>query len=164
MAEPGRTLVVGNRIYETSSDRRLLYRKAVGLDMIAGPGVDIVHDLEQPLSEEHGKFNHVDLVSVLEHCKRPWKVAANIEKLMVRDATLLICVPFVWRVHDYPGDYWRMTPAALEVIFPRIGWVERGFMVAGKTTKLVRGLNEDDSIYMERAETIAFGRKCASTS
>lgn len=159
MAASGRVLVVGNRVYETSTDRRLLYRDAVGLDLSAGDGVDIVHDMEQPLPESAGRFSHIDLVSVLEHCKRPWKMAANLEKALLPGGTILVSVPFVWRVHDYPGDYWRMTPAALNVIFPRINWLESGFYVNGRIKKLVRGMNTDTGVYMQRAQTVGIGRR-----
>jgi hypothetical protein len=87
-------------------------------------------------------------------------MAANMEKALVNSGTILISVPFVWRVHDYPGDYWRMTPDALDIIFPHIEWIERGFLIGGEVRKLVRGLNtEDGGIYMQRAETVGIGRK-----
>jgi SAM-dependent methyltransferase len=164
----GKVLVVGSRVYK-NEDRRKLYHttrdsRVVGLDMIEGEGVDIVHDFENPLPDIFGKFDHIDCVSTLEHCKRPWKMAANMEKALVKDGTILISVPFVWRVHDYPGDYWRMTPDALDIIFPHIEWIERGFLIGGEVRKLVRGLNtEDGGIYMQRAETVGIGRKCSTS-
>ncbi len=162
MAKPGRTLVVGNRVYETSTDRRRLYRDGFGVDMLAGEGVDLVHDLEQPLPDGF-RFDHIDLVSVMEHCKRPWKMAANLEKALVPGGTILLSVPFVWRVHAYPSDYWRITPATLDILFPRCEWLERGFMIDGRTTKLVRGLTLDTGTYMQRAETVGLGRKCLTS-
>ena len=74
----GRTLVVGSKVYGKKQDRRELYRKAVGVDLFEGDGVDFVHDMETPLPESVGTFAHVDCVSVLEHVRRPWLMAANI--------------------------------------------------------------------------------------
>lgn len=154
----GRCLVVGSHIYETSPDRRAYYPDAVGLDMKDGPGVDIVHDLEHPLPKKWGRFEHVDLCSVLEHVRRPWLLAENILRVMAPGATLLVSVPFVWRIHAYPSDYWRMTPEALDVLFPGITWAEKTFIVGSRMRKKVPAFNEKGEIWFARAETVAFGR------
>lgn len=154
----GRTLVIGSRLYD-NFDRRSLYRDVIGLDMLAGPGVDVVHDMENPLPESLGKFDHIDLCSVMEHCKRPWKMAWAVEKALKKDGTLIVCVPFVWRVHSYPGDYWRMTINAFDVLFPSLDWIAKGYIVGGELRKLVKGLNHEDGTYMQRAEAVALGRK-----
>lgn len=156
-AKEGRTLVVGSRIYETSPDRRSFYADAFGIDMLAGDGVDYRHDLERPLPGHLGKFDHVDLCSVLEHVRRPWLLAANVEACMVEGATILVSVPFVWRIHAYPSDYWRMTPEALDVLFPRIVWKEKKFIVGNRLRKRVPGTNMQGETWIARAETVAFG-------
>ena len=148
------TLVVGSRMYDGTPDRRAYYADAVGLDMQAGPGVDLVHDLEEPLPG--WEFDHVDLCSVLEHVRRPWLLAANVQALMAPGATILVSVPFVWRMHAYPSDYWRMTPEALDVLFPRIEWQTKRFVVGPKVCKKVPALTAGQ-VYMARAETVAFG-------
>lgn len=158
----GRTLVVGSRIYD-NFDRRTLYRDVVGLDMLAGPGVDVVHDMENPLPDNMGKFDHIDLCSVMEHCRRPWKMASAVEKALKKDGTLLVSVPFVWRVHSYPGDYWRMTVNAFDVLFPGLEWIERGYIVGGEIRKLVKGISTDEGTYMQRAEAVGLGRKCSTS-
>jgi SAM-dependent methyltransferase len=156
-AKPGKTLVVGSKCYGEKIDRRELYPDAVGLDLFEGEGVDFVHDLEKPLRM---RFDHVDCVSVLEHVRRPWKMAENIEKLLVKDGTLLICVPFVWRVHAYPSDFWRMTGEALEILFPKIHWVDRRYLVEGKAKRGVKGKLDRQGQWMQRAELAAWGIKC----
>jgi len=160
----GRTLVVGSKVYGKKQDRRKLYPKAIGLDLFEGDGVDIVHDLETTLPEDLGKFAHIDCVSVLEHVRRPWLMAANIETALMEGGTLLVCVPFVWRVHSYPGDYWRMTAEALEVLFPNIQWYSRKYLVEGQQRNLVRGKRDPEGQWMQRAELAAAGVKCSSMS
>lgn len=152
----GRALVVGSHIYDTSPDRRAYYPNALGLDMIAGPGVDICHNLEKPLAKRWGKFDHIDLCSVLEHVRRPWLLAENVERLMKPDATLLVSVPFVWRIHSYPSDFWRMTPEALDVLFPRIEWTAKRFVIGEHLRKRVPAINLRDK-YLARSEVVAFG-------
>jgi SAM-dependent methyltransferase len=154
----GRVLIVGSRVYPTREDRRELYDDVLGLDMLEGPGVDLVHDLEEPLPDKVGKFDHVDCISVLEHARAPWLVAANIERAMRPGATLYITVPFVWRLHSYPSDYWRFTPQALPVLFPRIKWTELGMVgdkVYGPNEKL--NIQKTPHPFLPRCETVGFG-------
>lgn len=160
-ARQGRTLVVGSRIYDTSPDRRTYYDTPFGIDMLDGEGVDHVHDLEQPL-EGFGQFDHVDLCSVLEHVRRPWLLAANVESLMVEGGTILVSVPFIWRLHAYPHDYWRITPEGLDVLFPSIQWKEKKFVVGNRWRKRVPTLNANGERWLARSETVAFGVKCST--
>lgn len=155
----GRTLVVGSKCYD-KPDRRKLYRRAVGIDLEGGEGVDFIHDLEEPLPKSLGRFDHVDCFSVMEHCKRPWLMAQNIEQALRMDGTLLLSVPFVWRVHQYPGDYWRMTMEALPILFPSIRWIARGYAVGDKVRKLVPGRDDEYGKWLQRAETVGVGVKC----
>jgi hypothetical protein len=69
----GLALVTGSRLNQHNSDRRLLYPNAIGLDMFAGDGVDVVANLEEPLP--CGPFDHVDCYSTLEHVSMPWLAA-----------------------------------------------------------------------------------------
>lgn len=155
----GRALVVGSRRYDDKPDRRRLYTSAVGVDMLYGEGVDLVHDLEEPLPRKVGTFDHIDCVSVLEHVKRPWKMAENLESCLNPSGTILICVPFVWRLHAYPSDYWRMTAEALPVLFPSVEWLERKYLVDGRKRKIVPGFLSKVGPCLARAELIAAGVK-----
>lgn len=157
----GRTLVVGAKCYGQKPDRRRLYADAIGIDLFEGEGVDHVHDLEQPLPDCLGKFDHVDCASVLEHVRRPWKMAENIEAALNHGGTIFVQVPFAWRVHDYPADYWRMTAEALDVLFPSIEWRSRKYAVGDRLRKMVPGSSLAGGVMVSRAELVGFGRKCA---
>lgn len=153
----GRTLLLGSKLYENSHSRQHWYPDCVGLDMQAGEGVDIVHDMEQPLAESVGTFNHVDCCSVLEHVSRPWLFAENVMNVMRPGASILVSVPFAWRVHGYPSDYWRMTPEAIRVLFHKIDWVDMSYTAYGKTYGKAPALNMNDRVYFDRSEVVAFG-------
>lgn len=157
-ATPGRALVVGSKQYDDKPDRRAMYDDGFGVDIEDGLGVDLVHDMEQPLPKGIGAFAHVDCVSVLEHVKRPWKMAESIEACLIDGGSLLVSVPFVWRLHAYPSDYWRMTAEALPVLFPRIDWRTRKYLVNGRFRKLVPGM-QSHGAWLARAELLAFGVK-----
>lgn len=81
---------------------------------------------------------------------------------MVEGATILVCVPFVWRVHAYPNDYWRMTSEALKILFQNVQWQMTCYLVDGKEYKLVPRKNDEDGKWMARSELVAVGMKCSS--
>lgn len=118
---PGKALVVGSKIYNDRQDARKLFNDAIGIDMEPGDGVDLVYDLEEPLSEGM-VFDHIMCCSVLEHCRRPWLMAQNIEKALRPKGSLYIHAPTVWRFHGYPSDYWRYTSEGIRSLFPNIVW------------------------------------------
>lgn len=158
----GRTLIVGSKLFSEREDRRLRYPQALGVDMQAGNGVDRVVDLEEPLPEDVGQFMHVECMSVLEHSRRPWKMAANIERLLQPGGTLLVTVPFVWRVHGYPSDYWRFTKDGVRALFSRISWAAMVYANESlQHNNYLRPLNKAAGVhpYLARTEVFAFGRK-----
>lgn len=114
----GRTLVIGSKVYPGRVDRRRLYPDVVGLDMLPGEGVDVVCNLEEEIPE--GQFAHIECLSVLEHSRAPWLLAANVERILDPGGTMFVSVPFVHEFHGYPNDFWRFTMEGLKLLFPRI--------------------------------------------
>lgn len=156
----GRTLIVGSKVYGGKEDRRKRYADAVGIDMLEGDGVDRVIDLEEPLPDDLGLFDHVECMSVLEHSRRPWLMAANIERLMNPGASLFVSAPFVWRVHAYPNDYWRYTPEGVAALFPNIEW--SALMMASNILSAkpkLMATHSNGHPYMPRAEVAGFGHR-----
>lgn len=160
----GRTLIVGSKLYEGREDRRRLYEDAVGIDMLPGDGVDMVIDLEEPLPRRLGKFAHVECMSVLEHSRRPWKLAANLVRLMHHGGTIHISAPFVWRVHQFPHDYWRFTKDGIRALFPGISWHALAYAHEElKMNDLVPGIDliggDGAHPYFPRTEVLGWGHK-----
>ncbi len=82
-----------------------------------------VADLEEiPFGDEF--FDSTLSIAVLEHCKRPWKGVAEINRTLKKDGTFLCCVPFFQPVHNVPSDYWRMTKTGLEQLL-----IDNGFSI-----------------------------------
>lgn len=153
----GRTLVVGSRVYAGREDRRALYASAEGWDALPGDGVDRVIDMEKemPAGEQ---FAHVECVSVLEHTRRPWLLARNIEQLLCVGGTLYLTVPFVWRVHSYPDDFWRFTAAGVRALFSCIDWVKVMYSHTGLTEDVKSpAVQVHDYPYLARTQVCAFG-------
>lgn len=155
----GRTAIIGSKIYREKEDRRKRYADCVGIDMLDGEGVDVARDLENSIPFDWiFAFDHIECMSVLEHSRRPWLLAANIERMLRPGGTLFVSVPFVWRVHAYPSDYWRMTPAALPELFPEIEWQERAlcsFKI--ESSEKLKAVKVNQVPYLPRCETAGFG-------
>ncbi len=117
----GSILEVGSKDYGSTSSFRNIYdtNEYIGLDMESGKGVDIVHDLSNgigALQEEY--FSLIICCSVLEHVKKPWVMAENLQKLLKPGGVLFISVPWVWRYHAYPDDYFRFSWRGIIELFP----------------------------------------------
>lgn len=160
--KPGRTLIVGSHVYPGREDRRKLYENAIGIDMIPGEGVDEVRDLESIIQlVEFGTFDHIECRSVLEHSKKPWLLARNLELLMAADATIDISVPFVWKLHSYPSDLYRFTAEGVRELFPGIEW---SALMYATQTALAEGSKSqkatvDGAVYLARSEVLGFGTR-----
>lgn len=157
---PGRTLIVGSKLYEGREDRRKRYADAVGVDMLPGAGVDVVANLEDPIPPKFGKFAHIECMSVLEHSRRPWRLAANLQRLMLPGATLHLSAPFVWRIHAYPNDYFRFTKEGIRALFEHVGWLQLCYAhVTLKLNDLQAFVEVDGYPHYARSEVVGFGVK-----
>jgi SAM-dependent methyltransferase len=107
--------------------RSLFARKEyVGVDMRAGPGVDCVASVEK-LPYATGSIGAVLALNTFEHVKCFWRGLDEVHRVLRPDGALVLSTPFFFRIHEYPDDYWRFTPAAYEALLERypskiIGW------------------------------------------
>jgi len=88
----------------------------VGVDMEAGPGVDMVmnaHDLD--LQE---KFDLVVCCEMLEHDLAPMDTVDLMRNHLLDGGVMIITSPAQgFKIHGYPRDYWRFLPDTYEDIF-----------------------------------------------
>lgn len=127
----GPVLEVGGRDYGNPGSLRALFPDDdyLGVDLTAGPGVDHVLDMTRPLAEldaaffQGRRFATILCMSVLEHCRQPFRMAANITALLEEPAgRAVLAAPFAWQLHGYPSDYWRFTPDGLAALFPDLNF------------------------------------------
>jgi hypothetical protein len=81
-----------------------------GLDIMAGPNVDVVgdaHKLSSVFPTE--KFDAVLAMSVLEHLIMPWKFCIELNKIMNKGGIGFFTTHQCWPMHDEPWDYWRFS-------------------------------------------------------
>jgi SAM-dependent methyltransferase len=130
-ALPGPILEIGSyqvQGQERISDLRPLFvgAKYRGLDARPGPGVDLVADVEA-LPHADASVGTVVAMNTFEHVPRFWQAFAEIHRVLRPDGALLLSCPFYFRMHDYPSDFWRFSPGAVDLLladYPQriIGW------------------------------------------
>jgi hypothetical protein len=126
----GPYLEIGTKVGQTQKIRELFHNSEyVGLDMEDGPGVDVVADLTDDFMSiskilARKKFNTVFCLSVLEHCTNPFVMCENITRLLNQEGVVYVSVPFSWKFHKYPSDYWRFTPDGIRLLFPKLEFDE----------------------------------------
>jgi SAM-dependent methyltransferase len=124
-------LEVGSRDYGNTENFRALYaagNEYVGVDLSEGKNVDRVADLTEGtggLPSAH--FALIICCSVLEHVRRPWVMAEHLTDLLRPGGAIYIAVPWVWRYHPYPDDYYRFSWRGIIELFPRLTWSEQAF-------------------------------------
>lgn len=89
-----------------------------GMDIHAGPGVDVVGDAHQ-LSKMF-PANHFDAIcsmSVFEHLAFPWKVVMEMNTVLKTGGLCYVSTHPVWPPHELPWDFWRFPVAGLKLLF-----------------------------------------------
>jgi SAM-dependent methyltransferase len=121
----GPVLEVGSKDYGNTTTFRDVFTadEYIGIDLSPGKDVDRVLDLAAGTGDlPDGHFALAICCSVLEHVRRPWEMAANITRLLRPGGALYVAVPWVWRYHPYPDDYFRFSWRGIAEIFPGITW------------------------------------------
>ena len=114
---PGPVLEIGSRQVQgaAAGDLRAVFegKEYVGCDAAPGVGVDRVEDIEA-LSFPDGWAGTVLCLNVLEHVWGFRRGVEEIRRVAAPGGVALLTVPFEFHIHNYPEDYWRFTPRALE--------------------------------------------------
>lgn len=78
----------------------------------------------------HGPYDLVIAMSILEHIDRPWIAAPNISALVAPGGHLFVAMPWFYPVHEGPdfGDHWRATPSGLKILFDDLELVRQDWM------------------------------------
>ncbi len=88
---------------------------------------------------------------VLEHVTDPLRAAATLREVCRPGGHLIVSTPFLLRVHNQPGDYWRFTVPALRRLLENAGPRGDRGPELGKP-----GLRPGEPQLLARAPTMAF--------
>jgi len=66
-------------------------------------------------------------LNTFEHVKCFWRGLDEIYRVLRPDGVLVMSTPFFFRIHEFPHDYWRFSPAAYEALLEKypskiVGW------------------------------------------
>lgn len=87
------------------------------MDINVGDEIDIVGNVCDPSALPAGSVQSIIAFNLLEHIREPWKAIANMFTWLAPGGKVFVIVPVIQRVHRMPGDYWRLLPDALDVLF-----------------------------------------------
>lgn len=91
----------------------------VGVDWAASQHdlrADLVADLDAPLPIPDCSAGTVVCLSVLEHLPHPLATLREVRRILEPGGALVLVVPFQWRVHEAPADYFRYTPFGVRAL------------------------------------------------
>jgi SAM-dependent methyltransferase len=60
-------------------------------------------------------------IQVLEHTPRPAELIAEMARVLKPEGLLILTVPFCYRLHEEPDDYFRYTPHGMRELCARAG-------------------------------------------
>lgn len=118
-AGPLRIADVGS--YDVNGTYKRIFQREgwsyVGLDVSAGPNVDVVLSGEvEWRNVEDESFDVVVSGQVLEHTRFPWLFVRELARIAKHGAPICIIAPYQWEYHPYPIDCWRVFPDGLRAV------------------------------------------------
>jgi len=118
--ESGRVLELGSRARSALTRRGQIPERFeyIGMDILPGPNVDAVgdaHELEKIFGRD--RFVAVFSLSVFEHLAMPWKVALEINRVLVTHGIAYTMSHQTWPIHEEPWDFWRYSRNTWQTIF-----------------------------------------------
>ena len=127
----------------------------LGVDISSAPNVDVVVDMTEDfavIDRALGgrRFRTVICCSVLEHVPNVFKMAANMTQLTAPGGVLFLSVPFSWRYHGYPKDYWRFTPEAITFLFQDFMFDPKRSLLSSNVAGQVRPFDENPNEFVVR--------------
>lgn len=93
-------------------------REFVGCDIRTGHGVDRIEDAHR-LSFASGTVGTVLMFELLEHLPHPAGAVDEAFRVLRPDGLLAVSVPFTYRLHGFPTDYWRFTASGVDRLLAR---------------------------------------------
>ena len=112
-----KVLEVGSYNVNGSARTIIQAKEYIGVDAIAGPGVDLImngHDLDF----EDETFDCVVSTEAIEHDDKFWLTMDEAGRVLKRGGILVLTTRGNGFVeHAFPADYWRFLPQSFGVLF-----------------------------------------------
>ena len=95
-----------------------------GLDMAAGPNVDVVTADPYRFPLEDGTFDVVLSGSTMEHVEAIWRWVPELVRVLKPGGLLAIVTHWQFPEHRYPVDCWRIMPDGMRYLFDETGCLD----------------------------------------
>jgi SAM-dependent methyltransferase len=83
---------------------------------------EIEADLNKPLLIQDDVADTIISLSVMEHLCEPQMMLNEAFRILKKEGTIILQVPFQWHIHEAPYDFYRYTPYGLEYMFKKAGF------------------------------------------
>lgn len=111
------TLGRGGLALDVGSGRRSFGAEGlIQLEICTYPFTDVVSQSET-LPFRTASFDFVFSLAVTEHVRRPWILAAELQRVLKPGGLLIVDSAFLQPLHGYPSHYYNMTHLALKDLF-----------------------------------------------
>lgn len=104
-----------------------------GLDIVAGPGVDIVTTDHYRYPIEDDIYDIVISGQVMEHIPDLCRFIEECARVLKPGGLMCMIAPFNWPIHRYPVDCWRILPDGMRFLLKDIANLEIVEIVTRKT-------------------------------
>jgi SAM-dependent methyltransferase len=84
--------------------------------------VDVIADLNTSLPINDSVADTVISFSVLEHLCEPQVMLREAYRILKPGGTLILQIPWQWRIHEEPFDFYRYTPYGLSYMLGKAGF------------------------------------------
>jgi hypothetical protein len=116
----GTVLEIGSRARSALTYRALVPANLdyVGMDILPGPNVDVVGDAHE-LEKMFGRHRFVAAFSrsVFEHLAMPWKIALELNRVLIPGCLVFTGTHQTWPLHEEPWDFWRFSQHSWRTLF-----------------------------------------------
>lgn len=85
---------------------------------------NVVSDLNVRINLEDGVADSIISISVMEHLCEPQVFLNESYRILKPVGTIVLQVPWQWKVHEAPHDYFRYTPYGLRHLLEKAGFVD----------------------------------------
>jgi len=109
-----------NKLLEISGNTEVIQKHFDDCTSTSFPEIDC-----EDLPYEDNTYDCVVMFQVLEHTKRPWLCVEETYRVLKPGGIAIFSAPFIYQVHDWPGDYFRFTIDGLISMAESAGYNER---------------------------------------
>lgn len=85
---------------------------------------DVLANLNEILPIDSSSADTVVSISVLEHLSEPQNMLNEAYRMLRPGGNIVLQVPFQWRVHEEPYDFFRYTSHGLKYMFEKAGFAD----------------------------------------